>query len=125
ATLVRRPEDVPAYDRAFAAFWGDGSATEGELATRVEIALATDAASDGDDADEDGGDQGPMLAVRYSAMEVLRTRDFATYTTAEHDEARRLMADVRLAGALRRSRRTRASGRRGPRLDVRRTVRGS
>ena len=39
--------------------------------------------------------------MRYSPAEVLRHRDFAAYTPAEFAEARRLMADLRLAGALR------------------------
>jgi len=52
---------------------------------------------------------------------VLRERDFAVYTPEEFDEARRLMADLRLAGALRRSRRQRPARRGRP--DVRRTMR--
>ena len=53
---------------------------------------------------------------------MLRTRDFAAYSPEEFAEAQRLMADLRLAGALRRSRRRRRRPRRG-RPDVRRTVR--
>ena len=41
----------------------------------------------------------PVLTVRWSPAEVLRERDFASYTPAEFVEARRLMADLRLAGA--------------------------
>jgi len=54
---------------------------------------------------------------------VLRHKDFALYTAAELDEARRLMADLRLAGSLRRSRRQRPSRHDRGRPDVRRTVR--
>jgi uncharacterized protein with von Willebrand factor type A (vWA) domain len=63
--------------------------------------------------------------VRWSPADVLRHRDFATYTHAEHAEARRLMADLRLAGALRRSRRYRPVHRQRGRPDLRRTVRRS
>ena len=56
--------------------------------------------------------RGDTLSVRYSRAEVLRHRDFALYTPAEFAEARRLMADLRLTGALRRSRRTRPERRR-------------
>ena len=58
---------------------------------------------------------------------MLRERDFALYTSAEHEEARRLMADLRLAGALRRSRRLRPSRRQRARghPDLRRTIRRS
>ena len=47
----------------------------------------------------------PILRCGSAAAEMLRHRDFATYTAAEHDEARRVLADLRLAGARRRSRR--------------------
>jgi uncharacterized protein with von Willebrand factor type A (vWA) domain len=82
-----------------------------------------------DDADGAAGEpqptDGPVLSVRYSATEVLRHKDFATYSHEEFAEAKRLMADVRLAGALRRSRRMKAARSRGvgARPDVRRTVR--
>src|SRR5262249_52144761 len=47
----------------------------------------------------------------------------ASYSNAEFDEARRLMSDLRLAGAVRPSRRSRPSRRRRGRPDLRRTVR--
>jgi Protein containing von Willebrand factor type A (vWA) domain len=56
------------------------------------------------------------MLVRWSPTEVLRHKDFAAYTHAEFAEARRLMADLRLHGALRRSRRRRPSaGTKAPR----------
>jgi hypothetical protein len=128
STLVRRPEDAPVYDRAFTAFFGGGDLAPAALPPVTEsVTIAFD---DGDDGDPDTGarpggapDAGPVLTVRYSPHEVLRAKDFATFTHAELEEARRLMADVRLAGALRRSRRYRASRARRGRLDLRRTVR--
>jgi uncharacterized protein with von Willebrand factor type A (vWA) domain len=65
--------------------------------------------------------------VRWSPAEVLRTRDFAAYTPSEFEEARRVMRDLRLAGALRRSRRRRPvrRARRHAHPDLRRTVRRS
>jgi uncharacterized protein with von Willebrand factor type A (vWA) domain len=54
---------------------------------------------------------------------VLRHKDFAAYTHDEHAEARQLMDDLRLAGALRRTRRMRPAARDRGRPDVRRTVR--
>ncbi len=56
---------------------------------------------------------------------MLRHRDFATYSPAEHEEARRLMSDLRFVGALRHSRRARRSRRDRGRPDLRRTVRRS
>jgi hypothetical protein len=128
--LVRRPEDLPTYDDAFRAFWGevDGSLPSDVATNTIAIAF-DDAPDDGepegaDVGDDDGGDD-PLLSVRWSPAEVLRHRDFAAYTHAELAEARRLMADVRLAGALRRSRRRRPTNRRRGRPDLRRTIRHS
>jgi uncharacterized protein with von Willebrand factor type A (vWA) domain len=125
ATLVRSPEDVAVYDRAFRAWWE----RQHELALAPpevkEIAVAFDEAGDGDDggASDDEAERTPTLAVRYSPAEILRHRDFALYTAAEFAEARRLMSDLRLAGALRRSRRLQRSRRARGRPDLRRTVR--
>jgi uncharacterized protein with von Willebrand factor type A (vWA) domain len=124
ATLVPSPEDVDAYDRAFTAFWGGSTLVA--LAPEIEeLTLVTDDAIDADGVDRDDAPvEGPVLAVRYSAHEVLRNKDFAHYSPEEHVEARRMMADLRLAGALRRSRRRVPSKRdRRGRPDVRATVR--
>jgi uncharacterized protein len=126
ATLVRRPEDIDVYDRAFAAWWERTTTLSLGAAPPVqELILAFDA--DGDDEPE-GGDEGerddtPTISVRYSPSEVLRHRDFATYTPDEFAEARRLMSELRLHGAVRRSRRMRPSRHRSGPPDLRRTVR--
>ena len=125
ATLVRRPEDIELYDRGFAAWWDRVFQVGTTNVQEREVVLAFD--NDGDDAPDDDDDgeprDAPILAVRYSRAEVLRHRDFAHYSPDEFAEARRLMADLRLAGALRRSRRMRASRRSRGRPDLRRTVR--
>jgi uncharacterized protein with von Willebrand factor type A (vWA) domain len=124
ATLLRRPEDAPTYDRVFArCFDGLIDLVPVVEAPPMTIQLAVDNGDEpeGDDGADVGDDAVPTLTVRWSPVEVLRQRDFAAYTPEEFDEARRLMADLRLAGALRRSRRHRPA-RRG-RTDVRRTVR--
>jgi uncharacterized protein with von Willebrand factor type A (vWA) domain len=125
ATLLGRPEDAASYDRAFAAFWGGVDlppARAVEAAPPVSLVLA-----------EEGGDGAPPTdgggprAVRWSPAEVLRHKDFAAYSASEFEEARRLMADLRLAGALHRSRRLRRAWRaRGAaRPDLRRTARAA
>jgi uncharacterized protein with von Willebrand factor type A (vWA) domain len=126
ATLVRRPEDADTYDRAFAAFWGAQPLPALLVVPPQpeEIVLALDT-------DIDGGDDAiateplaPVVTVRFSPTEVLRHKDFAAYSHEEHAEARRLMADARLAGARRRSRRMRATRRAGTgHPDLRRTLR--
>jgi hypothetical protein len=130
ATLVKRPEDIDAYDRAFAAFWRE--ATGGPELPKLPPTVVTLAFDSGDGAptddataDDAGVRDAPVIAVRWSAAEVLRHRDFAAYSPQEFDEARRLMADLRLAGALRPSRRRRPARRARGTPDVRRTVRAS
>lgn len=122
ATLVRRPEDVPAYDRAFAALWlgVDDAGSDGPDADELVLSLDDDE-GDGGEAD-DVAPGGPTVSVRYSAAEVLRHKDFAAYTDAELAEARDLMSRLRMAGAPRRSRRLQRA-RRGRAPDLRRTVR--
>src|SRR5437588_6773255 len=124
STLVRRPEDVAAYDSGFAAFWLGAPPDPPPAPPPVEVVVALDD-SEGDDGagDTDAEKAQPTLAVRYSPVEVLRHKDFAVYSPAELAESRRLMADLRLVGALRRSRRLRPSHRSHGRPDLRRTVR--
>jgi uncharacterized protein with von Willebrand factor type A (vWA) domain len=126
ATLVTRPEDVSTYDRAFATFFTGAWVELRSVAPVVDVALGLDAGG-ADDADEASGDgvDVPTVAVRWSAAETLRHRDFAAYSPAEFDEARRLMADLRLAAALRQSRRRRRSHRPRGTPDLRRTVRAA
>jgi uncharacterized protein with von Willebrand factor type A (vWA) domain len=125
ATLVHRPEDTGTYDRAFGAWWEHAAPGSDPVEIVHEITIAfDDGAEEGTEPPGDGEKSDtPTVAVRYSPTEVLRHRDFAAYTPAEFAEARRLMADLRLAGALRRSRRSRPSRHRRGRPDLRRTVR--
>ena len=60
--------------------------------------------------------------VRYSAVETLRTKDFAAYTAEDFDAAHRLMAAFRSLSSTRASRRLRPSHN-GRQPDLRRTVR--
>src|SRR5262245_53216261 len=128
ATLCRRPEDVERFDACFAAWFaslaGTGAPAVGEVPVEAIVALDAPLASDGDDdgLSEDGV---PIVTVRFSRAESLRHRDFAGYTAAEHDEARRVLADLRVSGARRRSRRLTPGRRAHPRPDVRRTMRAA
>ncbi len=129
ATLVHRPEDIGVYDRAFTAFWDrQAPATAGEPEPElVHLTIAVDDGDEGDEADDDDAEAAdePDITLRFSRTEVLRHRDFAAYNAAELDEAQRLMADLRLAGSLRRSRRLVRSRRSRGRIDLRRTVRAA
>ncbi|MGQ0824754.1 MAG: vWA domain-containing protein [Actinomycetota bacterium] len=124
-TLVKQPEDAPTYDRAFDAFWlglaPDGNDAVGE--PTAPAVLAFDAPLEPAASADAPSFDAPVISVRWSPAEVLRTMDFAAYTSAEFAEARKLMADLRLAGALKPSRRRRPTKRTRGTPDVRRTVR--
>ncbi|GAC1478368.1 MAG: VWA domain-containing protein [Acidimicrobiales bacterium] len=124
ATLLRRPEDLAAYDDAFARFWF-GAPSARRVAMPVVVPVALEAAPE-DDTEGPSGDQtdpdGDIEVVRYSAVETLRHKDFAAYTDADFEEARGLLRALRIDGAGRRSRRKRPS-RPSARPDLRRTVR--
>jgi uncharacterized protein len=123
AVLLTGPEQAGTYDAVFRRWWrGDGSGDDGATEVEIPVTLLTDDA----EAPEDGAGEetptGPVLSVRFSAHEVLKAKDFAAYDDEELAESRRLMADLRLVGARRRSRRLRPTrGGRG-RPDLRRTV---
>src|SRR6202023_459273 len=109
------------------AFWLDQPPGRPLPPDQDEIVLAVDSGDEeadgaGDD-DDDAGPHLPTITVRYSRTEVLRHKDFAAYTHAEFAEARRLMADLKLAGELRGSPRLRPARRASGRPDLRRTVR--
>lgn len=128
ATLLRRPEDIPPYDKVFATFWLQRELIR-TTTTAQPVVLELDDMVDDDDAAEAPADDEPAepdntITVRYSPVEILRSKDFALYTHDEFDEARKVMADLRLGGALRTSRRLRRSKTRRPTQhpDLRRTV---
>ncbi|MEY4158936.1 MAG: hypothetical protein RL743_1431 [Actinomycetota bacterium] len=126
-TLVRRPEEFDAFDRAFAVFWDSRAANAAETVTEtIRIALATD---DGEEATDNGSttqnEADITLTLRWSAMEALREKDFAEYSDDELHLARELMSRLRLAGPRRRSLRLRAASGTHTVPDLRRTVRAS
>lgn len=126
ATLVRRPEDIVVYDRVFDSFWLDRAGWAGDHPAPAPITLAFDTDDDADDDDggNDAADDGPPpVAVRYSAVEVLRHKDLATLTREEWREAARLLALLRTTSELRRSRRLRPTRHRRGQPDLRATLR--
>jgi uncharacterized protein with von Willebrand factor type A (vWA) domain len=119
ATLLRRPEDLATYDRAFWAFWAGHwpeLAPDRAALTRVMDAQADNPA-------EGAGLGETTLVLSYSAAEVLRAKDFARCTPVELAEAYRLMDKLRLQASRRRSRRRVRSRRSGNRPDLRATLR--
>ncbi|MCD9623480.1 vWA domain-containing protein [Rhabdothermincola salaria] len=124
ATLLTGPEQTATHDAVFARWWLGGEAGPDRDEPVVPTTLVTDDEDDGGDGTPPpaADDAGAVQALRFSAHEVLRAKDFADYDEAELAEARRLMADLRLLGAARRSRRLRPSRRPRGHPDLRRTV---
>lgn len=126
-TLARSPADLDLYDATFRRWiLGEGIAPAPvPTVTTVTLAIDDDEGHgvDGPEEAEVEGEPTPM--IRFSRTETLRTRDFAGLDEAERAEVDRMLADLRLVGETRRSRRRRPSKRADGRPDLRRTVRDS
>jgi uncharacterized protein len=112
-TLVRSIDDVPAFDRAFTAFWHDephGTVLEEEISIGIEGGAGGDS------------DAKPDAIVTASSHEQLLERDFADFSDAEWRAAERLMRAQPAPEEFRPSRRV-AIRRQGRRLDVGATLR--
>jgi len=125
STLVSDPQDLVAFDRAFAVFW-EGKSASGIVVELppISVTLATDTTEDEADHPEPvETPAGPTLRVRYSALETLREKDFAECSDSELNELQRLMMDLRFTSTTRPSRRRISSKHRTRLPDLRRTVR--
>ncbi len=125
ATLVHRPEDIPAWDAAFAAIVDD-TVTWAAPAPASSASLMVDDAEAGDATPTDESDDEPepdreVTVLRHSAHEDLRHADLGTCTAAERAELHRAVTRLRVGVVTRRSRRRRPS-RSGRELDLRATV---
>ena len=136
--FVTRPEDIPAFERCFEAFWrvrteGEGfpslvapaltDASEGTVGLEVKSeerdALALDTWG------EEGEDSGEPLGVPgVSDQESLTGQDFSTFAPDQLDDVFRLTVQIARRLAHRLSRRRRPVARRG-RIDLRRTLRAN
>jgi uncharacterized protein len=125
-TLCGGPDDLDRYDAAFAAYFAGEvprpTHTAGPPKERLSQMAPLEAGSG--DAEDDDGD-GPDLAARASADEVLRHRDVAELTADEREHLRRLFALLVPAAPLRSARRRRPSpsGSVHPARTVRRALR--
>lgn len=137
AVLVGRPEDVPAFDRCFEAFWrfqGDGEQSLPGLisAPPADDTTGAPAGSDqretaslegwGEDAEEEAGE--PLGVPALSDREAVIAQDFSTFAPDQLDEVFRLTIQIARRLARRISRRRRPVRRKG-RVDLRRTLRAN
>ncbi len=131
--LVHRKSALPLFDEAFQVFWrrpATGYSTRdlrsmGEQRRfrkpQVVPPPASDPQSEGElDPEAEAGDQVDMTRS-YSAREVLREKDFASYSPREIVEAKGMMAELAWDLGDLRTRRTVPGD--GARLDLRKTLR--
>ena len=129
STLVRRHEDTPMFDRAFAVFWDQSIAinrSEEEPET-ISMTLLVDDENEQDKNNETAEpiDDENTITLRFSSIETLREKDFAEYNDAELREAELFMTRLHLAGPPKKSLRLKKSNHHGARHDIRRTMRTS
>src|SRR5215212_720955 len=124
-TLCSRREDLELYDKAFRAFWEqlESPETLRPPKTRISVSLTDDSVQPPKKTVEKNEKGEEVVRLRYSPVDVLRAKDFALYTAEEFAELHKLLADLSLSGALRRSRRLEPAPR--GRHDPRRTLRGA
>ncbi|NQV98044.1 MAG: VWA domain-containing protein [Acidimicrobiaceae bacterium] len=127
STLVRRHEDTPIFDRAFAVFWEQRIAvdiTQPKHET-VSITLLVDDEDTSDKDESSAVNDKDTITLRFSSVETLREKDFAAYKDSELRESEQFMSSLRLAGPPKRSLRLVKAHHRGSSHDIRRTMRAS
>jgi len=125
-TLVSRRDEIVVYDRVFRSFFlSDGpdlpeplrevARIQGQAQGVLQVPLS-EPKQDASDEEE------VVLGLLASDVEVLRHKSFSACTPEELAAVRRIMRRIRLAPPRRRTRRT-VRAQRGPRPDMRRTIR--
>ncbi|CAA9411192.1 MAG: Carbon monoxide oxidation accessory protein CoxE [uncultured Rubrobacteraceae bacterium] len=124
-TLCSRPEDFEMYERVFRVFWEgrEGLKVPDPPGAKFSIQLSPDSVQPPKKSAEENEKGDEAVKLRYSPVDVLRRKDFADCTPEEFAELYRLMADMSLSGAMKRSRRLEPAHR--GRHDQRRTLRGA
>jgi uncharacterized protein with von Willebrand factor type A (vWA) domain len=132
AVLCSTHADLERFEIAFETVFADGTPPEQESALNdlgaIEKEALPRAAIPGDDEphpQQREEDEPVITPAAYSAVELLRHRDFANYTDAEMALARELIARLARRGPSRLSRRRRPSRRRSHEPDLRRMLRAS
>jgi len=135
ATLVTSRDQAEVFDRAFDLFWHAWSTEEREMpeAGEAEKAPPQDQEARRDEPTDEGapeeapeehpaGEPEPDPLMSYSAVEVLREKDFARLSEEELHSVTALIHNIQWQPDLRRTRRRRPALH-GTRLDLRRALR--
>jgi uncharacterized protein with von Willebrand factor type A (vWA) domain len=133
AAFCSRHSDLEAFDSAFVALFGAPGSMSRDVQKELEAAgmVLPRVSVPGDkDAPDPGAFDPTPVPAAWSDVEILRHKDFADFTDAEREMAKRLIARLALRGPTRRSRRLKISRVRGAHgaaatPDLRRTLRAS
>ncbi len=127
ATLVRDPEEIPIYDRAFETLWeGRRFAYAAEETPEETVTLLLDDDEvEPDDDQHASSDDSESQALRFSRLEVLRDKDFADCSRAELAEIASAMGELRWRSPTQRSRRSVAVRHQRGSVDIQRTMRAA
>ena len=122
-TLVSRADDIPAFDRAFAAWFLRAPVLAPPRTPHSDRPKPAGPSRDGS---QEAGAEGsePDEKAGWSAEELLRHKDFSELSSDELAKLRRLIVELARARPQRRSRRLRRDPH-GSTLDLRRLVRAS
>jgi len=128
--LVHRREEIPVFDRAFERFWrtqrSDAGAAHRDRSratvTQIVDVVAPEAAAGADSTDDGERDQTPeeRAVTTWSDRRVDADKDFATLTSTEVAQAKRVLDRLEWTPGVRRTRRW-VPGH-GPRIDLRRAI---
>ena len=114
ALLVHRHEDLPPFNEAFDRFFRAHGTSELDLplfslGERARVVTSRDAGApqrlDVESPESDAAAAAAFALGAYSTVEVSRTKDFADFTAAELEAARRLLLRLRWQPGIRRTRR--------------------
>src|SRR3954465_14760951 len=132
ATMCSRRDDLAAFDAAFAGLFAPPVQEAPALPDELEPAslVLPRVGVPAEEVPVPAEGEADVVPSAWSDAELLRDKDFADYTDAEREVARRMMRTLAAASPSRPSRRTRAAHRRGApphaaRPDLRRTIRAS
>ena len=125
AAVCSEREDLARFRAAFAACFGSELPQQPLMDPVATAVLPRVAVPEGPPGTIDLSDPGELRPSAASEVELLRERDFASYTDRERALARALLARVARRGPTRRGRRTRPVARRGSHPDQRATLRAA
>src|SRR5215212_5547052 len=131
-TLIRRHEDLPLFDAAFAFYWRNRTLDAmGLLLPKIEAPIKPlrlprrpqQPGAEGREGEQDKDEKKETeILLSYSASEALRQKDFGTFTWEEVQACKALLKELSWRIEPRKTRRKRPTAR-GRQLDMRRVLR--